>query len=141
MLPQYEFHMTVIAPYKGLDAKVFRQAAKNLRCRLRFVDAAFEEAIDAAERLSPDTCDIVLSRGVTVDVIKRHSTIPVVPIDISARDVLQALQPYAGNVRNAVFFRYGTPLPGLASVGRALGMKIKEHFPLRGTRCGSSSSS
>lgn len=128
MLPRYEFHMTVIAPYKGLDAKVFRQAAKNLRCRLRFVDAAFEEAIDAAERLSPDTCDIVLSRGVTVDVIKRHSTIPVVPIDISAWDVLQALQPYAGTVRNAVFFRYGTPLPGLASVGRALGMKIKEYL-------------
>lgn len=84
MLPQYEFHMTVIAPYKGLDARVFRQAAKNLRCRLRFADLAFEDAIDAAKRLSPDTCDIVLSRGITVDVIKQHSTIPVVPIDISA---------------------------------------------------------
>ncbi len=128
MLPQYEFRMTVMAPYKGLDAKVFRQTAKNLRCRLRFVDVAFEEAIPPAKCLSPDTCDIILSRGITVDVIKQHSTIPVVPIDISAWDVLQALQPYTGHIRNAVFFRYGTPLPGLARVGEVLGMKIREYL-------------
>lgn len=128
MLPQYEFRMTVMAPYKGLDAKVFRQTAKNLRCRLRFVDVAFEEAIPPAKCLSPDTCDIILSRGITVDVIKQHSTIPVVPIDISAWDVLQALQPYTGHIRNAVFFRYGTPLPGLTRVGEVLGMKIREYL-------------
>ena len=65
MLPQYEFQMTLIAPYKGLDARIFRQVAKDLRCRIKFMDLAFDEAIEAAKRLSPDTCDVVLSRGVT----------------------------------------------------------------------------
>lgn len=128
MLPQYEFQMTLIAPYKGLDARIFRQVAKDLRCRIKFMDLAFDEAIEAAKRLSPDTCDVVLSRGVTVDVVKQNSSIPVVPIDFSAWDLLQALQPYAGHVRNVAFFRYSTPLPGLSSVEKALGMRIKEHL-------------
>ena len=81
MLPQYEFQMTLIEPYKGLDARIFRQVAKDLRCRIKFMDLAFDEAIEAAKRLSPDTCDVVLSRGVTVDVVKQNSSIPVVPID------------------------------------------------------------
>lgn len=105
MLPQYEFQMTLIAPYRGLDARIFRQVAKDLRCRIKFMDLAFDEAIEAAKRLSPDTCDVVLSRGVTVDVVKQNSSIPVVPIDFSAWDLLQALQPYAGHVRNVAFFR------------------------------------
>lgn len=50
------------------------------------IDLAFDEAIEAAKRLSPDTCDVVLSRGVTVDVVKQNSSIPVVPIDFSAWD-------------------------------------------------------
>ncbi|MFR4118418.1 MAG: PrpR N-terminal domain-containing protein [Bilophila wadsworthia] len=75
------------------------------------MDLAFDEAIEAANA-SPDTCDVVLSRGVTVDVVKQNSSIPVVPIDFSAWDLLQALQPYAGHVRNVAFFRYSTPLPG-----------------------------
>ena len=120
--------MTLIAPYKGLDARIFRQVAKDLRCRIKFMDLAFDEAIEAAKRLSPDTCDVVLSRGVTVDVVKQNSSIPVVPIDFSAWDLLQALQPYAGHVRNVAFFRYSTPLPGLSSVEKALGMRIKEHL-------------
>lgn len=128
MLSQYEFQMTLIAPYKGLDARIFRQVAKDLRCRIKFMDLAFDEAIEAARRLSPDTCDVVLSRGVTVDVVKQNSSIPVVPIDFSAWDLLQALQPYAGHVRNVAFFRYSTPLPGLSSVEKALGMRIKEHL-------------
>ena len=48
MLPQYEFQMTLIAPYKGLDARIFRQVAKDLRCRIKFMDLAFDEAIEAA---------------------------------------------------------------------------------------------
>ena len=75
MLPQYEFQMTLIAPYKGLDARIFRQVAKDLRCRIKFMDLAFDEAIEAAKRLSPDTCDVVLSRGVTVDVVVTRQTV------------------------------------------------------------------
>ena len=108
MLPQYEFQMTLIAPYKGLDARIFRQVAKDLRCRIKFMDLAFDEAIEAAKRLSPDTCDVVLSRGVTVDVVKQNSSIPVVPIDFSAWDLLQALQsPMRG--MSATSRSFGTP--------------------------------
>ena len=128
MLPAVRISNGLIAPYKGLDARIFRQVAKDLRCRIKFMDLAFDEAIEAAKRLSPDTCDVVLSRGVTVDVVKQNSSIPVVPIDFSAWDLLQALQPYAGHVRNVAFFRYSTPLPGLSSVEKALGMRIKEHL-------------
>lgn len=128
MLSQYEFRMALIAPYKGIDAHVFRQVAKELHCRLKFVDQAFDAAIETAKRLSPDTCDVILSRGITVDVIKQHSAIPVVPIDFSAWDLLQALQPYTGRVHNVAFFRYATPLPGLSSVEKALGMHITEYL-------------
>ncbi|WP_300801701.1 sigma 54-interacting transcriptional regulator [uncultured Desulfovibrio sp.] len=123
-----EFQMTLIGPYKGVDAGIFRQVARELHCHLQFVDAVFDEAVEPAKRLSPETCDVVLSRGVTVDVVKAHTSIPVVPIDLSAWDVLQVLQPYAGRVRKAAFFRYGQPLPGLARVGQALGMEISEYL-------------
>lgn len=123
-----EFQMTLIGPYKGVDAAVFRQVARELGCHLHFVDAVFEEAVEPAKRLSPDTCDVVLSRGVTVDVVKAHTFLPVVPIDLSAWDVLQVLQPYAGRVRKAAFFRYGQPLPGLQRVGQVLGMEISEYL-------------
>ena len=69
-----------------------------------------------------------MSRGATVDAIKPHSKIQIVPIDIFAWDVLQALQPYKGNVRKVAFFRYATPLPGLSHVGNILGMEIKEYL-------------
>ena len=62
-----EFQMTLIGPYKGVDAAVFRQVARELNCHLHFVDAVFDEAVEPAKRLSPDSCDVVLSRGVTVD--------------------------------------------------------------------------
>ena len=123
-----EFQMTLIGPYKGVDAAVFRQVARELNCHLHFVDAVFDEAVEPAKRLSPDSCDVVLSRGVTVDVVKAHTSIPVVPIDLSAWDVLQVLQPYAGRVRKVAFFRYGLPLPGLQRVGQVLGMEISEYL-------------
>ena len=40
------------------------------------MDLAFDEAIEAAKRLSPDTCDVVLSRGVTVDVVRQIPPYP-----------------------------------------------------------------
>ena len=90
------------------------------------MDLAFDEAIEAAKRLSPDTCDVVLSRGVTVDVVKQNSSIP------SCYRLLRMGSPAAlqlcGHVRNVAFFRYSTPLPGLSSVEKALGMRIKEHL-------------
>ena len=104
MLPQYEFQMTLIAPYKGLDARIFRQVAKDLRCRIKFMDLAFDEAIEAAKRLSPDTCDVVLSRGVTVDVVKQNSSIPVVPIDFSG-----------------ISCRRSSPMRGMSATSRSFG--------------------
>ena len=68
-----EIQITLIAPYKGIDANAFQQIARDLHCRLRFVDLVFEDAIDTARNLSPDTCDVVLSRGATVDAIKKKS--------------------------------------------------------------------
>ena len=48
-----EFQMTLIGPYKGVDAGVFRQVARELHCHLQFVDAVFDEAVEPAKRLSP----------------------------------------------------------------------------------------
>lgn len=121
----YEFQMTLITPYPELG-RLMRSVAEKKHCQLNIIEAAGESASSTARRLSPETCDVVLSRSLTVDVIRKNTAIPVVSIDCNALDLLRALLPYRGRIRRVAFFHYGATLPGLACVGAALGLDIRE---------------
>lgn len=121
----YEFQMTLITPYPGLG-RLMRSVAEKKHCLLNVIEAAGETASSIARGLSPETCDVVLSRSLTVDVIRKNTAIPVVSIDFSALDLLRVLLPYRGRIRKAAFFHYGAPLPGISCVGAALGLDIQE---------------
>lgn len=120
-----EFQMTLITPYPELG-DLFKELAEKEHCRLHVIEAGGESAASIARRLSPETCDVALSRSLTVDVIRKNTSVPVVSIDFTALDLLRVLLPYRGRIRRAAFFRYGAALAGLPDVAAALGFDLRE---------------
>lgn len=132
-MDQYTFRLMLIGPYREMDVG-FRDLAAAENCELRIVDATWQAAARVVRDITPESCDVILSRSITADVIRRNTDIPVVSVNFTAVDLLHALLPYRNTVRHAAFFRYKTPLRGLEDVEAALGMRITQSVFLSKSR-------
>ncbi|MEW5784213.1 MAG: sigma 54-interacting transcriptional regulator [Bacillota bacterium] len=82
--------MIFIAPGKDLE-KLARQVALELNVELRTFDQAMEEALETARHYLDEGVECIISRGPTGVYLKNHLSIPIIQVQVTAFDILQAL--------------------------------------------------
>ncbi|MCM2675821.1 sigma-54-dependent Fis family transcriptional regulator [Alkalicoccobacillus plakortidis] len=83
-------HITVIAPYEGLQKTVKRVIQQQKQMKYELYLADLQEAIPIIEKVD-DKTDLYISRGGTAKIIKAHTSKQVVEIPISGYDILRTL--------------------------------------------------
>ncbi|WP_018924862.1 sigma-54-dependent Fis family transcriptional regulator [Salsuginibacillus kocurii] len=81
----------IIAPYQGLKEVAEKVSSSHRDITIAIQIADLEEAIEPARQLEADGFQVLISRGGTARILREHSSLPVVEIDVSGYDILRTL--------------------------------------------------
>lgn len=88
-----------IAPYEGMKTLMQEVAEHRNDIELTAYVGDLNEGLRIASKYTPDDFDIIISRGGTAELLQEKCSIPVVEVNLSAMDILRALQ-LVNNVSN-----------------------------------------
>ncbi len=80
-----------IAPYVGLRDLLLEMVQEETTIRMDVEVADLEEALPLIQQAEERGYDIIISRGGTANLIRKHSSLPVVDIPVSGYDILRVL--------------------------------------------------
>lgn len=116
----------VVAPYPEL-ADVARQVSGDLG--LADVEVAvgdLHHGLEQARALVAQGCEVLVSRGGTALLLRRHLAAPVVEVEVSAFDLLRSLSElprgFSGQIR---IIGFGNIISGAEHLGRAMGFRVQ----------------
>lgn len=81
-----------IAPYEGMTALMSSLAEEYPQIDLTLFVGDMEQGVEIARDNFHSNYDVVISRGGTAQMLRRHLSLPVIEIDISMYDILCALK-------------------------------------------------
>ncbi|MDQ0206897.1 sigma-54-dependent Fis family transcriptional regulator [Alkalicoccobacillus murimartini] len=116
-------HITVIAPYEGLQKTVKRviQQRKQLKYELYLAD--LKEAIPIIDKVDGKT-DLYISRGGTANVIRAHTSKQVVEIPISGYDILRTLLLIQDEKDGAEIIAFANISSDFNEISQLLGIEV-----------------
>jgi len=114
-----------ILPYRGL-IDIAEETIDQYHVNLQIVEGHVEDAIPAALSAEKSGADVIISRGGTAEIIKRHVHVPVVKIRVSDLDLLRILYPLKGQERKILVVGFKNAVYRARSVARVLGLNIRE---------------
>lgn len=114
-----------IAPYPEL-ADVAQRVKKQSRLEFTIATGNLEEALPIAREAQLRGVQIIISRGGTAALLRRHVDIPVVEIHVTGYDVLKALYPYRDGTKKIVVVGYRNVVYGCRTVLDTLGITAAE---------------
>lgn len=85
--------VALIAPYAEL-ARLSRRLCREMNLDVAVYTGNMEDGLKVAKDLSQHGVDQVISRGITAELIRKETDVPVVDINVSAFDVYQSMLPY-----------------------------------------------
>ncbi|MGB9804838.1 sigma 54-interacting transcriptional regulator [Desulfofundulus sp.] len=95
----------VVSTYPELSKQI-QKLAQDMDLGLELREAVLDEGVSHAYKLERDGVDIIISRGATGKKIKKVVSLPVVLIEITPFDILQALYTAKGLGRKIAFLGY-----------------------------------
>mgnify|MGYP001943716875 FL=1 len=81
----------LIAPYQGLKELAQRLAKEQDMLDLTVVQADLKAALPIVNQFEQRDCQVVISRGGTAQLIREHTSVPVVEIPVSGYDIMRTL--------------------------------------------------
>ena len=114
-----------ILPYREL-VDIALEASDNLGLQLKAFEGHVEEAVPLAREAEKEGARIIISRGGTAEILKRHVKIPVIEIRVSDLDLLRVLYPLKGLDKRILVVGFRNAVYRARSVARVLGLKIYE---------------
>lgn len=81
-----------IAPYEGMRSLMVSIAETMPGVEMTAFVGDLEPGVTIVSQYTESTVDVVLSRGGTAEMIRSHTTIPVVEIELSVYDILRSLK-------------------------------------------------
>lgn len=82
-----------VAPYPGLHDMIHKIGSSREDISLTILDGDYEEGLHAVqEELTHNEYDLLISRGGTAEIIRKHIPLPVLEIEITASDILHAIK-------------------------------------------------
>jgi transcriptional regulator with PAS, ATPase and Fis domain len=101
-----EHHRIVmISPYPELSAYA-AQVSKEMNIPISIYEEVLEKAVHLACQLKKDETDCIISRGATGILIKNNVSVPVILVQISTFDVLQALYKAKNLGKKIAYFEH-----------------------------------
>lgn len=98
--------IVVTSSYPELSCKV-REIAKQLQMDILLIEAVLEDAVDQVEALlEKQMIDVLVSRGGTAELLKKKFALPLIDMDPSPFDILQALAKAKELSVNLAYFAY-----------------------------------
>lgn len=114
-----------IAPYPEL-ADLAQQVKEQACLEYAIQTGNLEEAVPLALAAQKGGVQVIISRGGTAALLRRHVHIPVVEIQVTGYDVLKALYPYRDGNRRIVVVGYRNVVNGCRIVLDTLNMTAAE---------------
>jgi len=114
-----------ILPYQEL-IDIAEQTSSEFNINLKIYEGHVENAIPAAITAEKQGAKVIISRGGTADIIRRHVHVPVIKIRVSELDLLRVLYPLKGLDKTILVVGFKNAVYRCRSVARVLGLKIKE---------------
>ena len=114
-----------IIPYKELSTLI-EQSSNELDLDLNIREGHVEAALPAAREAEKNGAEIIISRGGTADIIRKHIKIPVVDIPVSDADILRILYPLRDQNKTILVVGFKNAVYKCHSIAQILGIKIKE---------------
>jgi hypothetical protein len=96
----------VVSTYPELS-ELIQKLAHDMNLDLELREAVLDEGVSHAYQLERNGVDVIISRGATGKKIKKAVSLPVVLIEITPFDVLQALYSAKGLGEKIAFLGYG----------------------------------
>ncbi|MBB6448712.1 transcriptional regulator with PAS, ATPase and Fis domain [Geomicrobium halophilum] len=81
----------IIAPYPGLKTLAENMAKEYLDFEATVQEADLHEGIPVVQRFEKEGYEIIISRGGTANIVRQHTSLPVVEIDVSGYDIMRTL--------------------------------------------------
>lgn len=88
--------IALIAPYEKM-AELSRQICQDLNLEVSIYTGNMEDGLQAARDAEARGANLIISRGLTAELIGQHVQVPVVEIGISAFDLYQCILPFIGS--------------------------------------------
>ncbi|MFZ5633267.1 MAG: sigma 54-interacting transcriptional regulator [Bacillota bacterium] len=120
-----DFKIGVVSTYPELSKQILR-LAEEMRLGLELKEGILEEGVKLARQFEREGVDVLISRGVTGKMIKKVTSLPIVLIDITSFDILQALYWAKKMGRRIAFLGHRTQdfTPEFDSITEILGIAV-----------------
>jgi transcriptional regulator with PAS, ATPase and Fis domain len=121
--------LLVIAPYPGLR-DLFLEVNRELGKDLHLEIGDRWKGVEIAKELESAGFDVIISRGATASLIRKHCRLPVVEVKISGYDILRTLTLVKGFQGKVGLMSYWNTIQGAEAIGSLLGMNMT-YFPVK----------
>ena len=119
-----------IAPYPEL-AVLAREICTEKYPDIEVVDGLLDEGLSRAQELLANGTQVIISRGGTANLLRKHLEIPVVEVRVSGYDILRTLVDLSGQNRTVGVVGYRNVVEGCRSISQCLSIPLSEIMTLR----------
>ncbi|RFU70118.1 PAS domain-containing protein [Peribacillus saganii] len=113
----------VIAPYPGLR-DLFEEVNNDLKKDIHIEVGDLYRGLSIAKEMEQEGFDIIISRGATARLIRKHCNIPVIEVKISGYDILRTLTLVKGYPGKMGLMSYFNTIQGADAIGTLLEMDL-----------------
>jgi propionate catabolism operon transcriptional regulator len=119
-----KIRVLAIAPYPGLKDLLLEMAKEEDSIHMDVEVADLQEAIPLVEKAEQKGYHIIVSRGGTAELIRKHVSLPVVDIPVSGYDILRVLTLVKNSNSKVVIIGFPNICHGVAQVSSLLDFEI-----------------
>lgn len=114
----------VVAPYLAMESSLKKIISKYKNIDISYGIGNLNDGLKLAKDAESRGFDVVVSRGGTARLIKKHINIPVVDMKLSGNDILKAIL-LADNGYNTAIVAYSNITTGAKEILELLGLRMK----------------
>ncbi|OES46085.1 PrpR N-terminal domain-containing protein [Domibacillus iocasae] len=118
----------VVAPYEGLK-DLFLEVASGLKKDVHIEVGDLYKGLSIAKELENEGYDVIISRGATAHLLRKHCSLPVVEVKITGYDILRTLTLLRGYSGKIGLMSYFNTIQGADVIGTLLEMNLS-FFPI-----------
>ncbi|OXS79318.1 sigma-54-dependent Fis family transcriptional regulator [Domibacillus enclensis] len=118
----------VVAPYEGLK-DLFLEVTNELKKEVHVEVGDLYKGLSIAKELEDKGYDVIISRGATAHLLRKHCSLPVVEVKITGYDILRTLTLLRGYSGKIGLMSYFNTIQGADVIGTLLEMNLS-FFPI-----------
>jgi len=115
--------IALIAPYDSMESAA-KQICADFNLQITVIKGDLQEGLKKGQTLVEKGTEVIISRGGTAQLLKKHLTIPVVEIKVTGYDVLHAIKKIPQNCNKIGIIGFNNIIYGAEKLSYLLGMDL-----------------